>query len=167
LAVGAGGVSALGVGPGALVGVGGFFEASVTRTTVRVGLQYAYSRSDTLPSGASALFTWTVATVDACVLRWDVAQFTLLPCLRVDAGALAGSGRDVSVAADDTRFWMDGGVIARGQWFFWGPLFLDLEAGGVISFTRPRFHFDNPDVTVHQPSVVGGIAALHLGARFP
>ena len=172
LAAGGGAVTSGGVGPGAMLGGTIFAEVGLParspwQPAVRIGAQRA--SSSTVHAGASgaARFTWTVATLDACPLRWSRGRFSLSPCARVDAGVLAGSGSSIARPRDDSRLWLDAGAVARGEWAFAPPLFLGADAAALVAITRPRFHFDVPDVTVDQAAAVGVTASAHFGGRFP
>lgn len=161
-----------GVGPDPLLSVGGFVEgglrgATAWQPTVRLGAERAASGTFDVPASGSASFTWTVATLDLCPVRFSTAALGFSPCLRSDLGALAGTGSNIASPRADARAWADVGLIGRGEWSPMPPVFLDVEAGGLVALTRPRFHFDVPDVTVHQPSAFGAIVAVHAGGRFP
>ena len=135
--------------------------------SVRLAGRRAESATLDAPGGGTAQLTWTAATLDVCPLSWGAGSLALSPCARVDVGVLAGSGANVPHPSDDSRSWFDAGALARGRWDFAGPFFADLEVGAVAAVTRPRFHFDVPDITIRQPAPVLGIAALHVGGRFP
>ena len=163
-----------GIAPAALLGPAIFVEATfglgpALRPTLRLGAQRAGSGAIEAPNGGSARLTWTVGTLDACPVTWTPAgdRLELSPCARLDAGVLVGSGANVAHPRDSTQAWLDAGLIARAEWAFARPLFADLEGGAVVMVTRPRFHFDAPDVPIRQPAPVGGVAAVALGCRFP
>jgi hypothetical protein len=171
---GAGGgiVSTGGVAPAPMTGGALFVEATfgergVFRPTARLGAQRASTGTIDVPSGGAARLTWTVGTLDACPVRWARNGLAVTPCARVDAGVIAGSGAKIAHPQDDSRFWLDAGAVARGEWTFASPFFVDVEAGIFVPITRPRFHFDAPDVTIHEPAPVGGALAAHVGGRFP
>jgi hypothetical protein len=108
-----------------------------------------------------------VGTLDLCPTRWSAGQLELTAGLRIDVGSLSGTGANIAVARSDARLWLDAGPLARLEWTVVPSLFVDAEAAGFVALTRPRFHFDAPDVTIHQPAALGGHAAAHLGGRFP
>ena len=51
-------------------------------------------------------------------------------------------------------------------WVFARPVYATLDAGLLTPLTRVRYHFDNPDSTVHTATAVEGTAGLGLGMYF-
>jgi len=170
-AAGAGLASTVGEVDVRLLGATAFIERAIDigtwRPVVRLGATRASSDTVDVPGHGSAHFTWTVGMVDVCPLRWGEGRWSLTPCARIDSGAIAGRGSNIAHPRDDARFWLDAGAVARGEWQVLSPLFLRLEGGVLVPLTRPRFHFDTPDITVASPAPVGAIAALYMGGHFP
>jgi hypothetical protein len=61
--------------------------------------------------------------------------------------------------------WLSAGALARSEWTFFEPLFLNVEAGGNVRATNDRFYF-LPDTTVYQVPWLGLSAAGGIGAHF-
>jgi hypothetical protein len=131
---------------------------------VRLGVAWAASTTADV-TGGSARFTWTAATIDACPVRWNAGAFHAAPCVRLDAGALRGMGY-IAHPSSATTAWVDLGLVAEAQWVFARPVYATLDAGLLTPLTRVRYHFDNPDSTVHTATAVEGTAGLGLGMYF-
>jgi hypothetical protein len=112
-----------------------------------------------------AHFGWRAGVVEGCPTQWSYATLNLQPCVRVEAGILEGTGVNVTPARDAIRAWLAAGMVARAQWFFSVPLFVDVEAGLRFPLVRTRY-FVQPDTTVHEPPSVGLILSAGLGVRF-
>jgi hypothetical protein len=115
--------------------------------------------------GPTATFTWTLAIAEACPHRWDVGSLSLSPCARVEAGTLEATGANVVPAHDDTHPWVALGAVAKAEWTFARPMFLDFETGIRFPLYRTTYFFE-PDNPAFQLPVVGGVASLGLGVRF-
>jgi hypothetical protein len=140
----------------------GYWEPALRLSGTR-----AASGAFEVPGGGSARLTWIAGALDGCPVRFAWQNASAAPCLRIGAGFLSGSGDGVAHPRDDIRAWLDAGAVARIEIAVAHPIFLDLEGGAAVALTRPRFHFDVPDATIHQPAPVYGLAAAHAGVRFP
>jgi len=161
---------AAGVSPSPLFGTPVTVEADlpagpVLAPTLRLGFERASSGGGG-STGPTAVFTWTIAVVEGCPRRWQLGPVRLEPiCLRVEAGAVEGVGANVTPSHDLTRGWVALGAVARVEWAFWKPLFLDLEGGARFPLVRPTY-FVEPDTTVYPVPVVAGVIQGGLGVRF-
>ncbi len=170
-AAGGGVASTLGVAPSPMAGFALFVEAAPALASswlplLRLGVQQAWSGAVDVTGAGSARFSSTVGTLDACPLRWGTDRLALMPCVRLDGGVLGGRGSNIAHPSSSERLWFDAGAVARLRWAFAWRLFADLEAGALVPITRPRFHFDAPDLSAPQPGLVGAVTAFHLGSRF-
>jgi len=170
-AAGAGFTSTVGEIDVRMLGATAFVERAIDlrswRPIVRAGMTRAGSETIDVNGHGSARFTWTVGTLDFCPVLWGGERLSLTPCVRVDAGSIAGQGSNIAHPHDDARLWVDAAAVARGEWGIVSPVFLRIEGGLFVPITRPRFHFDSPDVTIASPSPVGAIATLYMGSHFP
>jgi hypothetical protein len=131
--------------------------------TMRLGFERASSGGGT---GPTALFTLTIGIFEACPRRWQLGPVRLEPvCLRVEGGAVEGVGANVIPSHDLTRGWVALGAVARAEWAFWKPLFLDLEGGVRFPLVRPTYVVE-PETTVYPVPVVAGVVTGGLGVRF-
>jgi hypothetical protein len=158
-----------GVTPRVLVSAPVFVEIADGRDALfapALRLRFEHAGSGTVhEAGGGALFTWTTASADACPLAWSPARVRLLPCARVEAGALHASGVDLKVSRSDTRLWFAVGAVARAQLRITGPLFAELEVGAFLPIVRDRFFFE-PDSTLFRAPIVGWSGAAGLGVAF-
>jgi hypothetical protein len=159
----------VGVAPATLVGLSvyaGWQSTSTTLVSPAFRLAFDRAQSGTLSApGGTAAFTWTVGRLDACPFARGSHGLRVRACARVESGALEVAGGDIVAAQTKTRFWLATGALARGQWTFFEPLFLNVEAGANVRATSDRF-FYLPNTTVYRVSWVGASAAAGLGAYF-
>jgi len=159
-----------------LVGLGPFVEGSVDlgafAPALRLSLRAAPARASPVESGGTAHFGWWLVTAEACV-RWSLVRdssgrtFAVAPCARAGVGMLRVDGSDVFSPRGEGRAWLDLGSLVRVRW---APLrigFIELTGGAVFPLTRDRFHFDNPDTTVHRAALVGALVGGDVGVHFP
>jgi hypothetical protein len=78
----------------------------------------------------------------------------------------------MSVAAGDVpapetrvRPWFAAGALARAEWSFLAPLFVDAELGLRARVTDDRFYFA-PDTTVYRVPVFASTEGVGVGAHF-
>jgi hypothetical protein len=164
-------VDALGA-PGLVVGEAAFLGAVLDRHAVLspvVRLGVARAETGALAAGAGhASFTWTVARLDLCPLRWPAeGLLAVRPCVRGDAGSLAAStSSSVHDAQSPARPWGALGGFAALEWAPLKPLTVEVEASLSCPLVRETFYIA-PSPSVYQaPSWVPG-GALVLGGRFP
>ena len=138
---------------------GGFFAPSV-----RLALAYATAGTDPSPVG-SAHFAWTVGRLDVCPTDWVRSRFLVTTCARLESGVLAVSAHDVGAPETRVRPWFAAGVLARAEWSFLPPVFLDADIDLLVRATNDRFYF-LPDTTVYRVPVLGASGGIGLGAHF-
>jgi hypothetical protein len=169
LGLGASGTAA--VAPGPVPSASAFVEArGVVRgawaPAVRLGLELAPGATFAVPRGDSATFSFVLGTLDLCPLRLELGSFAFVPCGRVSAGALHGEGVQIFQPHKETRPWVDVGLVVVARWAPVSPVFVELSGGPLVPLLRDRFHFDDPDVTIHQAPAVGGVAGADVGVSF-
>jgi hypothetical protein len=111
----------------------------------------------------TASFRWVAARVTGCPLALVAASVTARPCLGLDAGALHGSGANLTIPFDATRPWVAPVLSARLQWRMVRWLAAEAEVGGFVPLVRDDFVFQYPSVDVHQVPSLGAFAALGIG----
>ena len=89
----------------------------------------------------------------------------LTACARLEAGALKVAA--IGVAAPETRLrpWLAAGPLARVEWAFLPPMFLEAEMGALLRPTNDRFYFQ-PDRTIYQVPLFAMSGGVGLGAHF-
>jgi len=153
------------VGPSPYVGwraaTGKLFDPSVRLAFVRAG-----TGPLDMASG-KASFTWTAGRIDGCPVAWPSrGAARVVACVRLEAGVLQVAGDQVPAPQARTVAWLAAGPLARAEWGFLWPLFLDAEVGLSIHGARERFFFI-PNATVYDMPLLGLNAAAGLGAHFP
>ena len=166
LAFGAHGAVASGALPGVLVTAPVFFEIARPSSAIAapaVRMRFERAGSGVVESGAgSAEFTWTAGSLDLCPMAWSRGAVRLTPCLRTEVGALEAAGVNVQPARTGVRPWWSLGVVARGRFTVYGPLFVEIEGALLGAVVRDRF-FLEPGGTVFRPSLLGGSAGVGAG----
>jgi hypothetical protein len=145
-----------GVTPDVLFGPRGFLEATspfsgIVGVSLRLGFERA-TRSNIESTSGAASFTWTFGTVDACPLRWTSGPFALLPCVRLEAGELVGTG-DVTNGLTAKQGWLAIDALGRARWTPIRHLSVELEGGGRVPTIRHTFEFTTPAGSPINPSV--------------
>ena len=104
-------------------------------------------------------FTRTAFVLDACPVRWSAGGFRVAPCLRVEAGALAGEGSGVSPSLSAVRPWVAAGFEVHAKYVFGRRFFAEVSSGLIAPFVRDHFYFEpSPTSTVFQaPSIAGHV----------
>ncbi len=115
----------------------------------------------------TASFRWVAARVTGCPVALVLASVTARPCVGFDAGALRGSGANLTVPFVAERAWLAPLLSARIQWNMVRWLAAEAEAGAFVPLVRTDFAFQYPSVDVYQVPAVGGFAALGLGVLVP
>lgn len=159
----------VGVSPAALFGLSPYVgwqskSTALFAPALRVAFDRARSGVLAVPNGTAA-FTWTVGRVDACPFGKSLASVRISACARLEAGALEVAGGDIVNARGKTRAWVAAGALARAEWTFLEPFFVEVEAAGVVRATDDRFVF-LPDTTVYHVPLVGAGAGAGFGAHF-
>jgi hypothetical protein len=158
-----------GVAPDSMVGASPYVGWRAISTTafapsIRIALVRATSSTGAAASG-SAGFLWTVGRLDACPVAWAVDRLRATACTRLEAGTLEAAGGNVQAPQTRLRAWFAAGPLARMEWSFLGPVFLDAEATALFRATNDRFYFI-PDTTIYQVPIVGMGAAVGVGTHF-
>ena len=158
-----------GAAPSALVGGSPYVgwranAAGVVDPSVRLALVRGASDTHPAPTG-SADFIWTAARLDACPAEWAHGLVRLTTCARLEAGALAVAAGGVGAPETRVRPWFALGLLARAEWSFLRPMFLDAEIGALVRATNDRFYF-LPDTTVYQVPAIGASGGVGLGVHF-
>jgi hypothetical protein len=113
----------------------------------------------------SARMTYAGGAVELCSSRWQADAFSVEgPCLGVEAGWVWAEG-NIDVPREQDDFWLAGQGSVRVQW---RPGWLLLEAQATVGVLpwEYRFHFSEPDVTVHEVPSVYGLLGVGAGATF-
>lgn len=157
-----------GVVPGVRPSVPFFLEARRVgpdrfAPSARLGLVWAVGSASPEP-GVSADFSWFAVELEPCA-GWRVGEAWLFDgCLRARLGGLQGRGQDVQDPTRPWRGWVSLGAAARAR-FELDAWFLELDVGASAPLLRDRF-FYGPDLTLHRPSAVAGLARLQGGWSF-
>lgn len=160
--------------PGVVVGEAAFLGVTLDRRAVlspvlRLGVARAESGAVGGPGEAS--FTWTLARLELCPIRWpSEGPLVVRPCVRGDAGSLAAStSSSVHDAQSPVRPWGALGGLAALEWAPFKPLVVELDASLSLPLVREIFYIAPlaPSSRIYQaPSWVPG-GTLVLGVRFP
>ena len=166
------GASATGaVSPEPLLAVRAFLETRLDGSgawapALRLGFEHAPGATFGAPQGTSATFDWTVGTLEFCPVRAVLGSVALLPCSRFAAGALHGRGVQIAQPSESTKLWLDVGVLGEARWVPKRPLFVELYGGLIVPLVHDRFHFDAPDITIHQAPDLGATGGADVGLSF-
>jgi hypothetical protein len=131
-------------------------------------LAFVRAGTGTVPlAGGTATFTWTVGRLDGCPTAWPHGPVRVNECVRVEAGTLeVAAGMDVPAPLTALRPWVSVGPLARAEWAFFPPVFVDLEGGALVRLTQDRFSFFPGMKTGFLVPSVGAIAGVGVGALF-
>jgi hypothetical protein len=132
---------------------------------IRIGARYAISDTTDVSGGGSARFVLAAATIEECPARVRLGDFALAPCVQLDVGALGGQGY-IANARSDAKPWVDVGAFAEGRWAIGRTFFVLAKGGLIVPLTKVRYHFDNPDVSIHTAAAIGGAAEIGAGLYF-
>jgi hypothetical protein len=169
LSAGVNAIGALGLTPDVALVIPVFADLRRDRpglSTPAFRVAFARIDSGTLTSGAAtANLVWTTGRLDACPITFRGAIFGFEPCVRFSAGAIDGSGNNITNAQTVNRPWADLGLVARARATIFDVFFVEVEVSASATLTRDRFLFE-PDRTVSQASLFTGGAGLGLGAFF-
>ena len=158
-----------GVSPSTLFGPSPFLgwqagSAKALAPSFRLAFLRAATGAIGAPDG-TATFTWTVGRLDACSVALAGEGLRATACVRAEAGSLQVTGGAIADSLTRVRPWLAAGVLARGEWTFLAPLFLDAEVGALVRATTDRFFFV-PDTTVYKVPSLGASASVGAGAHF-
>ena len=116
-----------------------------------------------------ARFSWTIAELDVCPLRFSFTPaFSLRPCAGVEAGTLEGAGEAIATAHDVTRPWLAGRGFVRIELRALDVLVFAVHFGVTVPFTRDQFLFDpgNHPTNVYRAPEIVPIGGISLGVLF-
>jgi hypothetical protein len=158
-----------GVSPRALFGPSPYlgWQAGGARA-LAPSFRLAFLRAATGPLGApdgTAAFAWTVGRLDACPVALAGQALRATACARLEAGSLQVTGGAIADSLTRVRPWFAAGVLARAEWTFLAPLFLDANVGALVRATTDRFFF-LPDTTVSRVPSLGASVGAGAGAHF-
>jgi hypothetical protein len=132
---------------------GPWFSLSVLRSS-----RVTVSRSE-----GDAVFGWTAARLQGCILRWPTSgPVALQPCVSFEAGALQAAGQRTIDQASVTVPWLASGVGLHLAAVPVTPLALVLDAAAVFPWQRDRYYFDPDDAD----STAFEVPAVGLSGRF-
>jgi hypothetical protein len=118
-------------------------------------------------TGGTAAFTWTVGRLDGCPIAWPRGALRVAECMRLEAGALeAAAGTEVSGPRTVLRAWVAAGALARAEWSFFPPVFVDIEAGALVRVTQDRFYFSPGNTPAFDVPPLGATAGVGVGVLF-
>jgi hypothetical protein len=128
---------------------------------------FVRAETGTLPlAGGSATFTWTVGRLDGCPIAWPRRPVRVSACVRVEAGTLQAAGVDVPAPQTALQAWVSAGPLARAEWSFLPPVFVDVEAGALVRLTQDRFLLHPSMTPAFEVAPVGATAGVGVGALF-
>ena len=160
------------VAPAPLLGLGAFGEGSVdvfavgVAAALRLSFETSPETSHAVEGSGTARFTWWRVAAEGCV-RWSSGPFAVAPCARFGIGILQAEGTGVRHPRSERRPWRDTGALVRLRWSPLRAAFVEVSGGFVVPITRDRFHFADPDVTIHRAAPVGALFGADVGMRFP
>lgn len=125
-------------------------------------LRFQQVGMDTHGSTYGAHFTAMTGSIELSAMLLDSGRLRAFAGARVDAGALAASGKDITPALSSSRPWVTVGPDLRARAVIAGPFFAEVDVGLPFTLTQDRF-FVAPDTTVHRPGPVGAVGAVGLG----
>ena len=118
----------------------------------------------------TAHFTWTVARLSACPVRFaddpEEPSVELRPCASFDAGTLTGVGTETVEAETDTAPWYAAGGVLRVSWLPLSVLVVEAEGGLSFPLRRDFFRF-LPSTDVYRVPSSGVMLGLALAFRLP
>jgi hypothetical protein len=131
-----------------------------------VRLSFARAVTGAIAAGQGAAdFTWTVGRLDGCAILSPDQALRIGACVRVEAGVLEVSGQQVFPVQTQRSAWLAPGVLARLEWSFFGPFFVDASGGSSFRIFLNRFVF-LPDTSVYEVPPVGFFAEAGFGVHF-
>lgn len=144
--------------------------ADLTRVERGLGyearLSVLYARHSLEAAGGAGALALTRGRLDACLRHPLVAPpLWLAGCGTFEGGVLAGSGRDVTPVASETRPWFAGGPSARLEVLPTKRLRLEVGGNVLFPFVRDRFFLYENATLRETPPVTFGLAAA-LSAAF-
>lgn len=176
LGIGAHAAAHQGVAPDTIFTVPVFVELGVRRESTpslrarfapAIRLGFVRGSGERAFSGVGrASFTWTAGEVDLCPLAAEVARFSLVPCARMELGALTGEGAQIAPARSQTALWAALALPVRLRAALTRWLFVEAEAAPRLPLQRERFVFQ-PDFTVFRAPSVAWTAGAGAGVTFP
>jgi hypothetical protein len=139
-------------------------ESSAWRPSVALSAQ-ATRATASAPHGSAEL-DWAAAQLAACPLGLRPAEpWDLRACGVLQLGRLRGIGFQTGEPARKSILWSSAGLELQARYRVLGPLWLGLEGGFSLPFTRERFYLE-PQETLHRVPAWGTNVALGVGLRF-
>jgi hypothetical protein len=133
-----------------------------------IGFERTFSRTAAAASG-DADFDLTRGFVEACPVSWSWRALRLFPCLRLDAGALRGTGRqgkEIDRPGSETRSWFALDVSGHARLRLAPRLHLDLALGVGTPLQGPYQFQVDPDISLGEVQRYNWRGGLALGVRF-
>lgn len=167
--VGAQATLALGIGPRALPGIGGYLwlawhGAPPWSPALRLDFSHGWL-DDYAAVGGKASFTLNAASLELCPVALQAGPFAGYACADAQLGALAAAGSDTYHPAARTRLWsaFGGALLASARVTSWA----EVQLGSALRAPprRDRFAFA-PDV-FHRVGWLTVELRASLGVRFP
>ena len=166
-ATGAGGFAGGSVTPAAAWG-GGVFVQWTTPHLGAYRLNGAYFlKSET----RDARFAFFAGRIDACPLGIRPApRMTLESCLSLEVGRVEASAKAALTISPSTerRWWTAGDVLGRVRYAPISWIFVEIEGGAAIPFSRYVFLLGNETSIkgeIHRVPAIGWVLGFELGAR--
>jgi len=153
--------------PGVSWGGGAFGELALGSVPLsprfRLGSSYV---AKTLPQAPGTVtLSEVLLMLETCSGVLSRGAFTLLPCLRLHAGAHIAAGRDLPQATSRTRGFFELGFAAHARWHFARPLFLELGGAWLAPVVRDTVLI-LPNRVVYAVPAQGALGELALGVEF-
>jgi hypothetical protein len=129
--------------------------------SVRAGFERSFGASLQVPQGA-ARFIWTAGRLDLCAGFSVAPTLSVGPCVGADMGEIYGVGT-IAHPRQASELWLAVGGLVRARWMVRSPLFVEVDAGGVVPLQRNTFVFDPPATVLDPPTVLYEVPPV--GAR--
>jgi hypothetical protein len=131
-----------------------------------VALSAHLTRSTSAAPEGSAELEWAAAQLSVCPLSAPPASaWDLRACGAFQLGRLRGLGFQTADPASQSLLWSAAAVLLEGRLRLRDPLWLGLEAGVTLPFTRERFYLE-PDRTLYRVPAWAGSVGFGVGLRF-
>lgn len=119
-------------------------------------------------TGGTADFTWTVGRLDGCAMLGPERTLRVGACGRLELGELDVAGGGVPGARTQDTAWAAVGLLARGEWSFYGPFVLDAAVGPSFRILPDKFDFGTaaPYTPGYDVPALGLFAEAGLGLHF-
>ncbi|HEX2871071.1 MAG TPA: hypothetical protein VHP33_07445 [Polyangiaceae bacterium] len=140
------------------------YEAGAVKPSI--GLLAEAAGGTATAAHGSAELELTTARLVACPLGVQPASaLDLRLCATAELGRLRGSGYATDAPATKAVVWSSAGIDLQARYELMRPLWVGLEGGFTLPFTRERFYVE-PDETLHRVPAWGLAFSAGLGLRF-